>query len=318
MYNKQLETFLKVAQTGNFSRAADALYISSSAVIQQINHLERSLDVTLFERGHYGVRLTEAGAYLAEEARLYIQKGIQIRKNLSSISSKKDTVCIGTTVEQKVRLLYNLWVLFSGLGNQFNIRLVHIKNRFSLEQEVDLIESVRYGSPFWMPDWEFLKIFDVRIGCAVARHHSLALQPFIRCEDLTGWTVCCLGHFGSEEIISGTTLRSDLYAHGISLKETDNYGPNLMWKCACEPCAVIAPLCWQDIMTDMLILPFEKEYLMPYGFYHRRELTVPVQEFLDFVAGLYRGNYPDLPVPVFPAASLAAGFPDSIHTKIVG
>ncbi len=304
MYNKQLETFLKVAQTGNFSRAADALYISSSAVIQQINHLERSLGVTLFERGHYGVRLTEAGVYLAEEAKRYIQKGVQIRKNLSSISSKKDTVCVGTTVEQKVRLLYDLWVLFSGLGKQFNICLVHIASRVSLEQEVDLIESVRYGAPLWMSDWEFLKLFDVRIGCAVARHHPLASQSVIRCEDLTGWTVCSLAYSQTEGMTTGTTLPSDLSAHSVTLKEIDNYGPNLMWKCACENCALIAPMCWHDTLTDMLILPFEKEYFIPYGFFHRRELSVPVQEFLDFTAGLYSGKYPELPLPLFQTGSV--------------
>ena len=50
MYNRQLNTFLKVAECGSFNRAAEELYVSASAVIQQINSLERELNVTLFTR----------------------------------------------------------------------------------------------------------------------------------------------------------------------------------------------------------------------------------------------------------------------------
>ena len=40
MYNPQLETFLCVAESGSFNRAAEKLYISPPAVIKQINLLE--------------------------------------------------------------------------------------------------------------------------------------------------------------------------------------------------------------------------------------------------------------------------------------
>lgn len=40
MYIQQLETFVKVAEEGSFSKAAKKLYISTSAVAQQINLLE--------------------------------------------------------------------------------------------------------------------------------------------------------------------------------------------------------------------------------------------------------------------------------------
>lgn len=49
MYNKHLETFIKVADLGSFSRAAETLYISSTAVIKQINLLEQELGLQLFD-----------------------------------------------------------------------------------------------------------------------------------------------------------------------------------------------------------------------------------------------------------------------------
>lgn len=61
MYNKHLETFICVADFGSFSKAADKLYISSTAVIKQINLLEQELGLQLFERTHRGISLTKAG-----------------------------------------------------------------------------------------------------------------------------------------------------------------------------------------------------------------------------------------------------------------
>lgn len=61
MYNPQLETFLKVADAGSFNKAAEEAYITPTAVIKQINLLEDSLGVKLFERTHRGLYLTKAG-----------------------------------------------------------------------------------------------------------------------------------------------------------------------------------------------------------------------------------------------------------------
>lgn len=61
MYKRQLETFLQVARLGSFSKAAQALYITPSAVIQQVNHLEEDFGAQLLVRTTHGVKLTPAG-----------------------------------------------------------------------------------------------------------------------------------------------------------------------------------------------------------------------------------------------------------------
>lgn len=61
MYNPQLETFLRVADAGSFNKAAEESYITPTAVIKQINLLEESLGVKLFDRSHRGLQLTKAG-----------------------------------------------------------------------------------------------------------------------------------------------------------------------------------------------------------------------------------------------------------------
>lgn len=54
LYNPQLDTFLYVAEAGSFSKAAEKMYITPTAVIKQINLLEGNLGVMLFTRSHRG------------------------------------------------------------------------------------------------------------------------------------------------------------------------------------------------------------------------------------------------------------------------
>lgn len=58
---RNIVTFLKVAGTQNFSKAAEQLGYSQSAVTVQIQQLEKELDIPLFERIGKRVYLTEKG-----------------------------------------------------------------------------------------------------------------------------------------------------------------------------------------------------------------------------------------------------------------
>jgi DNA-binding transcriptional LysR family regulator len=66
---RRLLTFLQVAEHGSFSRAAETLSLTQSAVSQQVAALERGLGTRLFDRGQRGLRLTVPGEQLLEHAR---------------------------------------------------------------------------------------------------------------------------------------------------------------------------------------------------------------------------------------------------------
>lgn len=73
MYNPQLETFIRVADAGSFHKAAEESFITPTAVIKQINLLEETLGVRLFDRSHRGLTLTGAGRSLYQDAKYIIQ-----------------------------------------------------------------------------------------------------------------------------------------------------------------------------------------------------------------------------------------------------
>lgn len=98
MYNPQLDTFIRVAEVGSFNRAAEELFVSTTAVIKQINLLERDLDVKLFVRTHRGLVLTEAGKSLYGDAKHIIQYSREAALRARNAMQKDDSVIrIGTS-----------------------------------------------------------------------------------------------------------------------------------------------------------------------------------------------------------------------------
>ena len=64
MLDKKYIYFLEVAKAGSFSAAARKLYMSQSAVSQQIILLEDEMQLKLFERSGYKPKLTAEGKKL--------------------------------------------------------------------------------------------------------------------------------------------------------------------------------------------------------------------------------------------------------------
>lgn len=80
---RNVKTFLKVSDLQSFSRAAESLGYSQSAVTMQIQQLEEELQVKLFDRIGRSIRLTDEGNIFAEHA----------VKILKSVQDAEESIC---------------------------------------------------------------------------------------------------------------------------------------------------------------------------------------------------------------------------------
>ena len=83
---KRLRILREVAQRGSFSAAADELYLSQSAVSQQIATLEREVGMKLLDRTREGPKLTDAGRVLVSHADAAIARLEEAERELASIA----------------------------------------------------------------------------------------------------------------------------------------------------------------------------------------------------------------------------------------
>ncbi|KOS64270.1 LysR family transcriptional regulator [Lysinibacillus agricola] len=80
METEWLRTFIVAAKTENFRETAEQLFITQSTVSKHIQHLEKELQTTLFERQGKHVKLNHIGAHFlqhAEKMLVTIDEGLQ-------------------------------------------------------------------------------------------------------------------------------------------------------------------------------------------------------------------------------------------------
>ena len=214
MISRQLETFLKTADAGSFGKAADALYISTPAVVQQINLLEDSLGFRVFDRSNRGVKLTPAGRSLYEDAKTLLRLADDAVKKARRIAESGDTaVRIGTSLLYKCRMLPDLWTRVSEYCPDLRIEIVPMReydsrdNVFSkLGRDFDLFEGI--WATAWKDCCRFLELSRTPVCCAVARNHRLAGKSRLTAEDLDGETLVMPSEGVSAELVKVNRISS--------------------------------------------------------------------------------------------------------------
>ena len=110
MYNKYLDIFIKVADCGSFTKAADELFMSPTAVMKQMNLMESDLDLSLFKRTNHGIVLTDAGKQIYKDAKYIINYSNEAIQKARDLETKENyTITIGTSLICPCKPLLDLW-----------------------------------------------------------------------------------------------------------------------------------------------------------------------------------------------------------------
>src|SRR5215471_3350376 len=110
MENDLLNTFIHVIDAGSLSKAAEQLYISSTALMKQMNVLEAQIGVQLLIRTHHGIRATDAGISFYSDAKFLLQYSEKaIVRARQAANTNPYMIRIGTSILNPCTVLVDVW-----------------------------------------------------------------------------------------------------------------------------------------------------------------------------------------------------------------
>lgn len=288
LYNPQLETFLCVAESGSFNKAAEKLFISPPAVIKQINLLEENLGLQLFLRTHRGIQLTEAGKSLYQDAKYVIQYcKDSVTRARNAMRKTDDVIRIGTSPMTPAQVLVELWPKLQDYCPGTKFHLVPFDNTpenareilGNLGQNIDVVAGIFDETMLNLRQCEGLEISREPICCAVSVHHRLAQKDFLTIQDLYGEKLMLIQRGWSHSV---DLLRDNLWKNypQIEIVDFNFYDVNAFNQCENNNCVLMAVPKWQYVHPLLKILPVDWGYTIPYGLLHSPAPSPVVKQFL--------------------------------------
>lgn len=289
MYNPLLNTFLVVVNYGSFTKAAEVLFISPTAVMKQMNSLEQHLDLKLLERTPAGIRLTEAGEIIYRDAKFlisYSKKSISDAK--AAVHAGDTTFCVGTSLLNPAKPFMDLWYRVNHDFPEYKLHLVPFEDNHegilseieTLGKKFDFLIGV-CDSREWLSRCNFLPLGQYKKMIAVSREHRLAPKKRLNIEDLYGETLMMVGRGDS-----GTNdfIRNDLEKNHpkIQIEDTPQfYDLSVFNRCAETGNVLLTIECWQEVHPGLISIPVNWDYNIPYGLLYSLDAPADVLNFVE-------------------------------------
>lgn len=291
MYNPQLDTFICVVEAGSFSKAAEELYISAPAVIKQINSLENSLNLQLFERTHRGLIITEAGKSLYQDAKYLIQysKESLIRAQ-EAMNHNEEIIRVGISPMTPPEVFVELWPKIQKIYPEMKFKLITFENTpenareilANMGKNIDVIAGIFDETMLELRGCDGTEISREPFCVAVSIHHRLAKKEKITLDDLAGENLMLMqrgwGYYGD-------MLRDDMMKNHpeINIVDFNLYNVEAFNRCENNNEVLLAFKSWESVHPLIRIIPVEWDYTMPFGILHSKKPSIKVKRLINAI-----------------------------------
>ena len=287
MYNRHLDTFIQVADSGSFLKAADKLYISANAVTKQINLLESHLDIKLFNRSNQGLTLTEPGKLIYAEAKKMIRHSNTILQKARELENRQEHfIRIGVSLMNPADILLEQWRHAAKLHPNFKLEIVPFEDTVPaflevldhLGSKIDVL-SCPYDTSHWGDRYNSFHLCDMPLCIACSKMNPLAEKEVLSLEDLHGKTLM----LAKREISSYTAPIWDeieRFHPQIHLVGVDYSDINQFNQLVSSDDFLLSAECWKGVHPLLTTLPVKWNYTMPYGLIYSK---TPTKELLQFL-----------------------------------
>ena len=309
MYNRELITFITVADQGSFLKAAQELYTTPASVMNQMNKLEGIIGAKLIERTNQGTRLTAAGRSIYRDAKKLIEFADEAVKKARQLAvSEQNTIRIGTSILRPCKRLIDLWSGIDDGNLPFQISIVPFDdNPVGLESVLSTLGNQIdcFVGPCDSIEWRThhsIYLLD-RLPCriAVPRKHPLSKKKSLRWSDLEGESFMIIKR-GDSSVLN--QMRDDILENHPRIKIVD--APNFYDTSIFNECEQMNYLMetldiWTDIHPSLVTLPMEWEYVIPYGIVYAKKPSKTVKEFVDIIQKNMSADRYSVPFTIPPA-----------------
>lgn len=184
----KLRIFTTVARLGNFTRAAELLYLTQPTVSQQLATLEAQIGAPLIERLPRRLKLTPAGAALlpyAEQILALADAGAEAARAAAGLADR--TLRLGAGHALATYLLPDLLRRYRARYPQRAVR-ISVGNTAELLELVaaDAVELALVGSPAEHAKLDVTPFMHDRLVVIVAPDDAWAARPAIALDELRG------------------------------------------------------------------------------------------------------------------------------------
>ncbi|WP_342440163.1 LysR family transcriptional regulator [Paenibacillus sp. FSL L8-0436] len=197
----QLQVLIAVSEHKNFTRAADALGFTQSAVSQMINSLEKELGILLFHRNRRGISTSYIGERMIQHAREILRITSNMREESSaSLGLEAGTLRIGVIPSVSAKVLPGLIGSFREQFPQIDIVL--------FEGSYEEIHSWISGSVIDVgftttPDKELqaFPLLQDQMKVFVSNDSPLKDEPFLTFDQLRGKCFIMVKDYGIQKLL---------------------------------------------------------------------------------------------------------------------
>lgn len=293
MFDGRFETFIKVAECGSFTKAAEDLYITPTAVMKQINALEKQLGAILFDRTNHGLRLTKAGESFLQDARYILEYLEHAERKAREIhdGENRRSIRIGTSVMTPAKFILDVWAQIQSRMPTLKIELIPFENNpvnsveilRNLGQHIDVVAGL-YDDAF-LRERRCLAahMYDKKILLAVPVSHALSAESLITIEKLKNRKVLFIRRGWNTYI---DELRNKLEAKGVKTEDFEMFNISAYNRAVTENIPIITVEGWEDVHPLLKLIPADWEDSIPFGVFYSPTPTKLVKKFIDLLSSI--------------------------------
>ncbi|MBS5477080.1 MAG: LysR family transcriptional regulator [Coriobacteriia bacterium] len=306
LYDYRLDAFVAAAQAGSFTKAAQLLTLSPTALLKQVRALEATCGTPLFTRSSQGAALTPAGQSLLDDARSMMRLSDDaLRRVRMAAGADEGLVRLGVSVLRPGRFVLTRWQQIHDALPGLRLELVPISDVWSeyravigaLGTQVDVVASTYasdHGASRSGGAYNVVPLGEAPILAAVARTNPLASRAELSLDDLAGQRVTMLRRVNAPI----DRARDLIEEHGgIEVEDEADFELSTFNACADAGGILITNGLWPTAHPGLVRVPIAWDATIPYGLLYPLEPSPAVARLVawlrEHVGEFSEGYTPD-------------------------